>query len=140
MGNLNVTPAMITASPEVREACAKGVVSAKDTVAKHVQSIKEVAGSETAQAIALGAAVGAVSPIPGGALLGGVAGAAAEGVKKAIEEDKQAVKTATIVGLCAGPLTGLAAYAFCSGKAQSAYDKMMKFVKEHPDMLLAQAN
>lgn len=147
MGNMNVTPNMITAPPETREAIAKGIVSAKDSVARHVKNIKDIAGTSDAKAIAAGAAVGAaagaVSPIPGGTLIGAgigaAAAAAANGVKKAAEQNSRAVKTALAVGLIAGPITGLTTYAFCSGKAQSAWEKMKKFVQEHPEALLATA-
>lgn len=150
MGNISVAPvSMIAASPEVREAASKVASSAKDSLAKHLQSIKQAAGTDTAKAIALGAAAGAVagavSPIPAGAMLGGVAGAAAgaaaAGAKKAAEKstEQKAVRTAIVVGLVAGPITGLTTYAFCSGKAKQAFDNMMKFVKEHPEALLAKA-
>ena len=136
MGNMNIAPAMITASPEVREAIAKGVVSAKDTVAQHAQAIKAVAVGTAAGMVA-----GALSPIPGGAVIGGAAGAAiaagAEAAKRV--SDPSALKKAAVIGLIAGPLPGLAAYAFCSGKAQSAWEKMKKFIVEHPEALLAKA-
>ena len=147
MGNMNVSPNMMIASPETRDAMVKGVKSAAEAAAKHIQQIKEAAGSDTGKAVlkgaVAGAALGAVSPLPAGTLIGtsvgAAAAAAAKAVEKASDSDKKALKAAALTGIIAGPIPALAAYAFCSGKAQSAFQKMVKFIQEHPEALLATA-
>ncbi len=153
MGDMKISSGhMVSASAETREA----IKSAKDAVAKHAKAVKDIAGDtgkDLAKAAAVGAAVGAVSPLPGGMVLGGVAGAAAAaGAKvagkaaeqakqiKSTEKEKIAVKSGLAAGLVAGPALGLGTYLFVSGKAKEGCDKMIEFIKKHPDVLLATPN
>lgn len=151
MGNINVSSSnVVSASPETRDAIAK---AAKDVAGKHIKAVKEISGSETAKSMAAagaaGAAIGLISPVPGGAILGGIAGAAGAAVAKAgektaekiksSEKEKSAIKTSLVVGLLLGPVPAIGTYLFCSGKAKEGAEKMKQFIKEHPEALAAKA-
>src|SRR5688500_8736956 len=93
MGNMNIAPQMVTASPEAREALTQAAKGAAATAAKHLNQIKDSVG-DTGKAVAAGAivggAVGFASPIPGGTLIGTGVGAAAAAAGKAIANSAKA--------------------------------------------------
>lgn len=142
MGDMKISAGqMISASPESREATPK---SAKDTVSKHVKSVKDISGGDLAKAAVVGA-VGAVTALPVIAGAAAQAGAkavdkASEHIKNASNKEKTAVKSGVAVGLLAGPAVGLGTYLFVSGKAKEGCEKMLDFIKKHPEALLATPN
>ena len=109
----------ITASPETQQAIAKAAKSASDTAKQHVCEIKKTLGDESSELkkdLATGAALGAV----GGAVL-------------------LPYPLPLSIGIGTGLGIGAGAAKYVTDKAVCAFKKMIEFVKEHPEALVAQA-
>lgn len=109
----------ITASPETQQAIAKTVKSAADTAKQHLSELKKTIGEESSELtkdMATGAALGAV----GGAVL-------------------LPYPLPISMGIGTGLGLGAGTAKYVTDKAVCAFKKMIEFVKEHPEALVAQA-